>query len=92
MKDPNLRKIIETNILEIQKNNLGTAITQASSYLDYIYKYKNRDKRKIELNNFVEEVKLLSNKLRIKNDSNGAYDVKSKEKQKNNSRKNTKHL
>ena len=80
MLDPNLEKIIKSNISEIKKNNLGTAISHASSYLDYIYRYKNRDKRKLELNNFIEKIKLLSNELRIQNDSNGVHDVKSKQK------------
>ena len=71
MKDPNLNKIIKTNIENIKNNNLGTTISHASSYLDNIYGYKNENDKKLELENFIQEVKYLANKLRIRNNSNG---------------------
>ena len=55
MSDPNLNKIVDANIKNIKQGILGTTITHASSYLDYIYGYYNRDKRKQELDNFIYE-------------------------------------
>ena len=63
--EPNLEKILNSNIKDIQKGYLGKTIAQASSYLDYMYGYHNRDKRKIELSNFIEELKLISNKYKL---------------------------
>ena len=74
MKDPNLNKIIETNINNIKNDNLGTTISYASSYLDNMYGYEDKDEKKLELENFIQEVKHLANKLRIRNNSNGVED------------------
>ena len=92
MKDPNLKKIIKANLKEIAKDQLGTAITHASSYLYYIYINEDKKKRKIELDNFIEEIKILSNELRINENSNGENNVKSKKQQKNKYRKKGKCL
>jgi hypothetical protein len=76
MTDPNLEKIVNNNILDIEKGFLGRTITQASSYLDYVYGYHNRDKRKIELSDFVEALKLTSDRLKIKkSNDNGVKNV-----------------
>ena len=64
--DPNLQKFIDSNLEEIKQGNIGTIITHASSYLDYVYGYYNRDKRKIELTEFVETLKALTNSFRLK--------------------------
>ena len=40
MTDPNLEKIIEANIKDIENDELGLTLAQASSYLDYIYRYE----------------------------------------------------
>ena len=66
MTDPNLEKIVNDNIKDIERGFLGRTITQVSSYLDYMYGYHNRDKRKIELSDFIESLKLLSDRLKIK--------------------------
>lgn len=65
MKDPNLQKIIDHNIHSIKKNKLGTTIVQANSYLNFIYCGEQRQKREQELDDFIEYIKLLSNKFRI---------------------------
>jgi len=75
MNDPNLRKIINANLDDIKNDNLASTLSHASSYLDYMYGYKDINKRKIELDNFIQEVKYLSNKLKIRNNSDGASDV-----------------
>ena len=67
MSDPNLNKIVDTNIKDIKQGILGTTITQVSSYLDYIYGYHNRDKRKKELDDFIYELKLLSDQFKLQN-------------------------
>ena len=74
MTDPNLKKIIEININNIKNDNLGTTISHASSYLDHMYGYEDENEKKLELENFIEEVKYLANKLRIRNNSNGVED------------------
>jgi hypothetical protein len=65
MRDPNLQKIINHNIHNIKKNILGTTIVQASSYLNFIYYGEKREKRQQELDDFIEDIKLLSNKFKI---------------------------
>ena len=37
MTDPNLEKIVNSNIRDIEKGSLGRTITQASSYLAVSY-------------------------------------------------------
>ena len=81
MTDPNLVKIIESNVEEIEKGNIGRTITHASSYLDYIYGYNNRDKRKIELTQFIEKLKLLANSLKLKKINNGVENVQKRKRQ-----------
>jgi hypothetical protein len=66
MTDPNLEKIANTNIVDLEKGFLGKTITQASSYLHHMYGLYNRDKRIIELANFTEAIQLMSDKLKIK--------------------------
>jgi len=66
MTDPNLEKIIENNIKDIEKDELGLTIAQASSYLNYIYKNQNLNKKKIELDSFVQKIKDLANYFKIK--------------------------
>ena len=63
MKDPNLNKIIESNLYQIKKNNLGTSISQANSYLTYIYAGKTPLLKAKELDAFIEELKSLANKF-----------------------------
>jgi len=71
MNDPNLNKILQNNLKQIQKDGkIGKAHAQASSYLDYMYGFHNRDKRKIELDQFVEKLKDLSNESKMKNKEN----------------------
>lgn len=65
MKDPNLQKIIDTNINNIKKNKLGTVIVQANSYLTYIYCGKQYQKKQQELDDFIGHVKFLSNEFKI---------------------------
>lgn len=66
MTDPNLEKIVNTNIRDIEKGHLGRTIVQASSYLDNIYGFYNRDKRERELSEFIDSLKILSDTLKIK--------------------------
>ncbi|MAG39572.1 hypothetical protein CMI41_01210 [Candidatus Pacearchaeota archaeon] len=70
MTDPNLEKIIEANIKDIENDELGLTLAQASSYLDYIYRYERRDRRKIELERFTEKIKNLANFFKNKNRGN----------------------
>ena len=70
MTDPNLDKIVNANINEIKQGRIGTTITYASGYLDYMYGYHNRDKRKIELTEFIDKLKLLSNQLQLEKEEN----------------------
>ena len=88
MTDPNLEKIVNSNIRDIEKGSLGRTITQASSYLDYLYGYHNRDKRKIELSEFIEELKLVSDKLKIKKLNNGEPKNGKRQQQKRKNRRN----
>ena len=81
MTDPNLQKIVDSNIEEIEKGNIGKTITHASGYLDYIYGYHNRDKRKIELTQFIDQLKLLSDSLKLKKLSNGENNVHGQQRQ-----------
>jgi hypothetical protein len=82
MNDPNLEKIVNNNIADIQKGFLGKTITQVSSYLDHMYGFHNRDKRKIELSNFIESLKVMSDRMKIKkSNDNGDKDVQGQEKQ-----------
>ena len=82
MTDPNLQKIVDSNIEEIEKGNIGKTITHVSGYLDYIYGYHNRDKRKIELTQFIDQLKLLSDSLKLKKLSNGERNVQGQHQEK----------
>ena len=64
--DPNLQRIIDHNIENIEKDSLGTVIVQANSYLEFIYFNKSQFKKEQELDNFIEEIKILSNKFKLK--------------------------
>jgi hypothetical protein len=82
MTDPNLQKIVDSNIEEIEKGNIGKTITHVSGYLDYIYGYHNRDKRRIELTQFIDQLKLLSDSLKLKKLSNGEKNVQGQHQEK----------
>jgi len=64
--DPNLQRIIEHNVENIQKDNLGTVIVQANSYLEFVHLNKDKNKKQQELDKFIEEIKVMSNKFKLK--------------------------
>ncbi len=76
MMDPNLQKFIDANIEDIKKGNIGRIITHASSYLSHVYACGDRDKRKIELTEFIEKLKVLANSFRLKKLNDGERNVK----------------
>jgi len=79
MTDPNLQKIVDSNMEEIEKGNIGKTITHVSGYLDYIYGYHNRDKRRIELTEFIDQLKLLSDSLKLQKMKSGENHVKKRQ-------------
>ena len=82
MTDPNLEKIVNTNIRDIEKGFLGKTIVQASSYLHNMYGFYDRDRREIELSDFIESLKVLSDRLKIKkSNDNGVKNVQQKQRQ-----------
>lgn len=61
MLDPNLEKIKQHHINEINAGKPGNAIKEAEDYLEYILRFKERQIRK-ELGNFARHLRHLHKK------------------------------